>query len=266
MIWLEAKRMVNKSPNLRKRLRTNIQGIYYDSKDAFFIPLASQTNSLDGKNVFYCLADEVWSWEDIGLIDIMQDGMSAREQPLMLEYSTMGTIRGKVFDQEYEYCEKVIKGYLGQEGGIVDETLLPIIYELDSIDEWQDEECWYKANPNLNISKGLDYMREKVQKAKNSPIALTNLLCKDFNVRQTSLESFMTYEELNNEETYYEEDLRDCYCIGGCDLSSTLDLTCASLLVYKNDKIFIKQMYWIPEAYLDKKVTEDKIPYDKWTS
>ena len=264
MIWLEAKRMVNKSPNLKKRLRTNIQGIYYDSKDAFFVPLASQTNSLDGKNVYYCLADEVWSWEDMGLIDIMQDGMSAREQPLMLEYSTMGRIRQKVFDNEYEYCEKVIKGYLEQEGGIVDETLLPIIYELDDINEWLDEECWWKANPNLTISKSLDYMRDKVNKAKNSPIELTNLLCKDFNVRQSSSNAWLSYEELNNEETYTDEDFNNCYVIGGCDLSSTLDLTCSTILGIKNGKMFVKQMYFIPQNIIDKKVIEDKIPYDKW--
>ena len=263
IVWQEAKHMVNKSPQLA-RLRTTVSGIYYDKKDAVFSPLASETNSLDGKNPYYVLADEVWAWEDMGLLDIMQDGMSAREQPIMFETSTMGTVRQKVFDLEYEYCEKVIKGYQNQEGGIVDETILPIIYELDSVDEWQDEECWYKANPNLGVSKGLDYMREKVQKAKNSPIALTNLLCKDFNVRQTSSTSYMTYEELNNEETYNEDELKDCYCIGGCDLSSTLDLTCATLLISKQGKLYVKQMYWIPEAYLERKVTEDKIPYDKW--
>lgn len=263
-IWLEAKRMVNKSPNLKKRLKTNIQGIYYNDNDALFVPLASETNSLDGKNVHYCLADEVWAWEDMGLLDIMQDGMSAREQPLMLEFSTMGTVRGRVFDQEYEYCEKVIKGYLGQEGGIVDETILPIIYELDSIDEWQDEECWYKANPNLNVSKSLDYMREKVNKAKNSPIQLVNLLCKDFNVRQNSQSAWLTYEELNNEATYNEDEMKDIYCIGGCDLSSCSDLTCSTLLWGKDNQLFVKQMYWIPEDYIDKKISEDKIPYDKW--
>ena len=264
MIWTEAKHMVGKSPELNKLLRTTISGIFYDDKDAMFQPLASETNSLDGKNVHYCLADEVWAWEDMGLLDIMQDGMSAREQPLMIELSTMGTIRQKVFDQEYEYCDKVIKGYLGQEGGIVDETLLPIIYELDDINEWLDEECWYKANPNLTISKSLDYMREKVQKAKNDTIALTNLLCKDFNVRQTSNNAWLTYEELNNEQTYTDDEFRDCYVIGGCDLSSTLDLTCATILGVKNGKMFVKQMYFIPENIIDKKVIEDKIPYDKW--
>ena len=264
IVWLEAKHMANKSPELSKRLRTTISGIYFDNKDAVFSPLASETNSLDGKNPYYVFADEVWAWEDMGLLDIMEDGMSSREQPMFFETSTMGTIRGKVFDNEYEYCEKIIKGYLGQEGGIVDETILPIIYELDSIDEWQDEECWYKANPNLTISKSLDYMRDKVNKAKNNPIALTNLLCKDFNVRQTSNEAWLTYEEINNEETYSDDEFRDCYVIGGCDLSSTLDLTCATVLGIKNEKMFVKQMYWIPEQYLDRKVIEDKIPYDKW--
>lgn len=262
--WTEAKHMVNKSPELKRLLRTTISGIYFDKKEAVFKPLASQTNSLDGKNPYYVLADEVWAWEDMGLLDIMADGMSAREQPLMLEFSTMGTIRNKVFDNEYEYCDKVIKGYLKQEGGIVDETILPIIYELDSIDEWQDEECWYKANPNLNVSKGLDYMRNKVQKALNSPLALTNLLCKDFNVRQNSYSSWLTYEELNNESTYTDDDFKDCYCIGGCDLSSTNDLTCATLIGVKNSKMYVKQMYWMPDKYISNKVIEDKIPYDKW--
>lgn len=263
-IWLEAKNMAKKSPELNKLIRPTISGLFYDNRDAFFMPLASETNSLDGKNVHYCLADEIWAWEDDGLLDIMQDGMSAREQPLMLEFSTMGNVRGKVFDTEYEYCEKIIKGYLGQEGGIVDETILPIIYELDSIDEWQDEECWYKANPNLNVSKSLDYMRDKVIKAKNDPIALSNLLCKDFNVRQTSSSAWLTYEELNNELTYTDDEFRDCYCIGGCDLSSTTDLTCATLLGIKNGQMYCKQMYWLPEDYLMERVNQDKIPYDKW--
>lgn len=262
IVWTEAKHMVGKSPLLAKGLRTTISGIYYDKKDAIFQPLASETNSLDGKNPYYVLADEVWAWEDMGLLDIMEDGMSAREQPLLFETSTMGTIRGKVFDNEYEYCEKILKGYEGQSGGITDETLLPIIYELDSVDEWLDEECWFKANPNLGISKGLDYMRDKVNKAKNNPLALTNLLCKDFNIRQTSLSSWLTYEELNCELTY--SDFRDHYCIGGCDLSSTTDLSCATLIASVKGQIFVKQMYWIPERMMAQKINEDKIPYDKW--
>lgn len=87
-------------------------------------------------------------------------------------------------------------------------------------------------------------------------------MCKDFNVRQSDTQSWLTFEELNNELTY--EEFRDCYCIGGCDLSSTTDLTCATLLGVQNGEIKIKQMYFIPENNLQYKINDDKIPYDKW--
>lgn len=264
IVWQEAKNMVGKSPALKKRCRRTINSIFYDKENAWFSPLASKTDSLDGKNPYYVLEDEVWAWTDMDMITIMEDGVSSREQPLIIETSTMGTVREKVFDNEYSYCERIVKGYLGEPDGIIDETILPIIYELDEKSEWQDEEAWYKANPNLGVSKKIEYLRNQVQKAINDPTKLTNLLCKDFNVRQSSTSSWLTYEELNNESTYKDEEFKDCYCIGGCDLSSTTDLTCATLIGFKSGEMKVKQMYFIPESLLDKKVQEDKIPYDKW--
>ncbi len=264
IVWQEAKSMVGKSPALNRRCRRTINAIFYDKENAWFSPLASKTDSLDGKNPYYILEDEIWAWTDLEMVTIMEDGVSSREQPLILATSTMGTVREKVFDIEYKYDERIIKGYLGEPDGIVDETVLPIIYELDSKKEWQDEEAWYKANPNLGVSKKIEYLRNQVQKALNDPTKLTNLLCKDFNIRQTATSSWLTFEELNNELTYTEDEFKDCYCIGGCDLSSTTDLTCATLIGFKNNEMKVKQMYWIPEAMLEQKVTEDQIPYDKW--
>ena len=146
IVWDESKRMIKKSPELSKRIRCLVNAIMYDTKEAFFKALASESNSLDGLNAHFVVADEVHAWKDKNLLDVVYDSMSAREQPMLLETSTMGQIRGSVFDNEYEYFEKIIKGYIG-ESDIVDETVLAIIYELDSVDEWQDEECWYKANP-----------------------------------------------------------------------------------------------------------------------
>lgn len=262
IVWQEAKNMVGKSPALKKRCRRTISGIFYDKENAWFSPLASKTDSLDGKNPYYVLEDETWAWTDFEMVTIMEDGVSAREQPLILETSTMGTVREKVFDNNYSYYERIIKGYLGEPDGIVDETVLPIIYELDDINEWQVEESWYKANPNLGVSKKIEYLRNKVQKAINDPTQLTNLLCKDFNVRQNDTESWLRFEELNNEKKY--DEFRDCYCIGGVDLSSTTDLTCATLLGYHNGELNVKQMYFLPRDNIEFKINDDKIPYDKW--
>ena len=256
IVWEEAKRMIRKSPELAKRIRCLVGGIYFDQKDSYFRALASDSNSLDGLNSHLVIADEVHAWKDKNLLDVMYDSMSAREQPMLFETSTMGTIRQNVFDIEYDYAAQVI------DGTIEDETLLPIIYELDDEKEWTQEECWYKANPSLGVIKSLKDLREKVERAKNNPIELVNLLCKDFNIRQNSINAWLSFEELNNEEKY--ADWKDCYCIGGVDLSSTTDLTCATLLGVVKGKIRVKQMYWIPTNFLEKKITEDKIPYDKW--
>ena len=258
IIWEESKKMINKSPALKKRTRCLVGGIYYDATDSFFRPLASESNSLDGVNAHFVTADEVHAWKDINLLDVMYDSMSARTQPMFLETSTMGTVREGVFDSEYSYFSNLILDKLP----IKDYTTLAIIYELDNPNEWQDEEAWFKANPGLGTIKDIDKLRDKVNKAVNDSSKLKNLLCKDFNVRQSDTQSWLTFEELNNELTY--EEFRDCYCIGGCDLSSTTDLTCATLLGVQNGEIKIKQMYFIPENNLQYKINDDKIPYDKW--
>lgn len=256
IVWEESKRMIKKSPILAKRIRCLIGGIYYDANDSYFRALASDSNSLDGLNAHLVIADEVHAWKDKNLLDVMYDSMSARTQPILLETSTMGTVRQNVFDIEYDYASQVV------DGTIQDETLLPIIYELDDEKEWTNEECWYKANPALGNIKSLKDLREKVERAKANPIELVNLLCKDFNIRQNTINAWLTFDDLNNEKIY--TDWKDTYCIAGVDLSSTTDLTCATLLGVKNKEIRIKQMYWIPTNSLEKKVKDDRIPYDKW--
>ena len=159
IVWEESKKMIKKSPDLNTVCRCRINGIYYDETESIYKALASDSDSLDGLNSHFVIADEVHAWKDKNLLDVMFDSMSAREQPMLLETSTMGTIRENVFDNEYEYAEKLISGK------IIDETVLPVIYELDSVDEWQNELAWYKANPRLRNDK--KHQRHTRQSAKS---------------------------------------------------------------------------------------------------
>ena len=65
---------------------------------------------------------------------------------------------------------------------------------------------------------------------------------------------------------YDLEELKPRYGIGGVDLSSTTDLTAAKVLfkVPDDEHIYVISMYWIPEDLVDKRVREDKVPYDIW--
>lgn len=266
ILWQEAKRMIKKNPVLLKRVKPLIAELYYEEEEATFKPLSSESDTLDGLNASFVAADEVHAMKDKNLIDVTYDSMDARDQPLFLETSTMGTIRENVFDSEYEYASNVINGYVDSNLDFVDETLLAIIYELDSKDEWTEEECWVKANPGLGTIKKRKGLADKVARAKRKPDELKNLLCKDFNIRETSVSSWLSFEELNNEETFNLAKMKVKYGIGGTDLSSTTDLTAAKVIfMMRNDeKIYVLQQYWLPEYLLEKKIKEDKIPYDKW--
>lgn len=268
IIWSEAKRMIQKSPALSKRARCLVGEIVTDFNDGTFKPLASDSNTLDGLNVHCSLIDELHAIEDKNLYDVIIDGMSARENPISVITSTAGTVREGIFDIKYEECERAILSYTDPDyRDYANDRLLPIIYELDKRDEWQDPNMWVKANPGLGTIKSIEQIAEKVHKAQVNPRLQKNLLCKDFNVRETSTEAWLTFEEILNEEKFDIAELRPSYAIGGIDLSATTDLTCATILFEKGDipdKIFVHQMYWLPEDLLERRVEEDKIPYDVW--
>lgn len=264
LIWEEAKRMVKKSSTLSSRLKCLVGEIKGDYNDSFFKPVCSESDGLDGLNVHCGLLDEIHAWKDKNLYDVIVDGTSAREEPLIFITSTAGTVREAVYDMKYEEATQIINGY--KDGFYKDETVLPIIYELDERNEWKDEKAWAKANPGLGTIKRVDQLRKKVNKAIANELLVKNLLCKDFNVRETSMEAWLTFDDLNNESTYDILQLKPDYGIGGADLSQTTDLTCATcLFMVKDDPtIYVKQMYFLPSELLDARVEEDGIRYDIW--
>ena len=119
--------------------------------------------------------DEIHQWRNgKQLYDIIADGVSAREQPLIYMTSTAGTIREDIYDTEYEDSERIINGYFDKDG-YKDEETISFIYELDNRKEWIDPNCWKKANPGLGTIKNLETLRRKVEKAIQNPLLVKKL-------------------------------------------------------------------------------------------
>lgn len=267
IIWGEAKRMVNKSPELRRLIKPLVGEMDCAANESVFKPLASDTDTLDGLNVHGALMDEVHQWRDgVALYDIIADGTTAREQPMVLITSTAGVVREDIYDNKYEYAEKVILGYDDPDAGIVDDHFLPFIYELDSREEWEKEECWKKANPGLGTIKNIRQLRDKVARAKQEPSLQRNLLCKEFNIRETAGGSWLSFDDLNNETLFDVRELKPRYGVGGADLSSTDDLTaaCVIFMLPGSSDIYVIPMFWIPENSVERHIRTDKIRYDIW--
>lgn len=266
IIWLESKRMVKKSPVLSKRIKALTHELQCESNDGIFKPLASDSDTLDGLNVHGVLMDEIHQWRNgRALYDIMADGITARDQPLIFITSTAGTVREDIYDFIYDEATRTINGY-EDENGYKDERSIYFIYELDSRKEWQNPDAWKKANPGLGTIKNEKTLREKVEKAKRNSALVKNLVCKEFNIPETSTEAWLTFEDLNNTATFNLSELKPRYGIGGTDLSSTTDLTAAKVIfcVPNNPTIYVLSMYWLAEELVERRVREDHIPYDLW--
>ena len=260
LLFDECHNMIKQSPALSKHIRKRKSDLYYIPTMSKLQPLSRNSDSLDGLNASFVIMDELHGVKDRNLYEVMRQSQSARREPLLVMITTAGTVRECIFDDMYNHACEVADGVIS------DDTFLPVLYELDKRDEWTDPDAWAKANPSLGAIKKLDDLQIKVQRAKQNPVELSGVLCKEFNIRETVKTAWLSFDAINNTETFDLEAFRGAYCIGGVDLSITTDLTCASLLFMRrgDDKKYIRQMYWLPADRLQERVQQDRIPYDKW--
>ena len=264
IVFSEARNMVAQSPDLSRYIRKRKTDMYSDFNFGVFQPLSSDSNTLEGLNPHCAVIDELHSIRDRNLYDVVKQANYARKQPILFMITTSGFNREGIYDSMYTYAEQVING------DVKDEHFLPLVYELDEQSEWTNPKAWIKANPGLGTIKDKKKLADNVAKAKTDPKFKPTVLTKDFNLKNVTAETWLTWEQLNNEATFDMEKVRNTYAIGGCDLSSVYDLTCATLLIRKeNDpQIYVLQHYFLPrarvEALDEKSEKASEAPYQLW--
>ena len=179
LIFDEVHNMIKQSVVLSKHFKKRKNDLYYSPTMSVFKPLSRNADTQDGLNSSFVCIDELHGIKDRNTYEVLKQSQSARRQPLFTMITTAGTIRECIFDDMYQYACDVVDGI------IEDSTFLPIIYELDNREEWNNPQAWIKANPALGSIKKLDDLTTKVERAKQSPNELSGLLCKDFNIRET---------------------------------------------------------------------------------
>lgn len=255
-------KMRNLSNMLKKHTKKRASDIYFPYNMGYIKALSRDTTSLDGLDVHCGIIDELSAIKNRDLYDLVKQGMSARKQPLLFCISTNGFLRNGVFDAQYDYASAIL------DGKIKNKRFLPLIYELDNVDEWTNPKMWIKANPGLGAIKSFEKQQEFVQKAKDDTSFLPTVFVKDFNLKQTNESAWLRYEELNNTAIWNLLDFD--YCIGGFDAADTTDLNAAKAICMRpgDENIYVHQMYWIPESVIEKqKATrreQDNAPYELW--
>lgn len=261
----EATRMVRATPALSDMIGIFKNNLSRLDRHQKYEPLGADDDTLDGLNVHGAVIDELHAHKTRGVYDLMDTGTSARRQPLLFAITTAGTDQSatSVCWEQHVYAEQILRGI------IQDDTYFAFIAAMDEQDDWQDERNWYKANPNLGVSKKLDYMREQARTAKNMPGKLNSFLRLDLNrwTQQVTRWIDMLLWDANAGPPIDETALRGRRCYGGLDLSSVSDLT-AWVLVFPDpviqDRLTILPRLWCPEAKLTDETNRYREQYQAW--
>ncbi|MFA5736448.1 MAG: terminase TerL endonuclease subunit [Bacilli bacterium] len=249
----------SKALSNEKRSKKNIFHIYSPKTKNKIKKLSAQSRNKDGYNIEVGCIDEVHEMTDSKVYDAIKQSQSTKSEPLIFIITTEGNTVGGFLDNKLDYVRRMIKSE------IQDERVLPWLYTQDSVDEiYQDRRTWQKSNPSIGTIKTYSYLEDLMNKSKHDLGTRVTMLSKDFNIKQLEQGSWLTFDDLNNNETFSIEDLKDSYAIGGVDLSSTTDLTAAVLLLMKGDKKFVITQFFMPSNVILKRKEEDNAPYDIW--
>lgn len=189
--------------------------------------------------------------------EVMKSALGARRQPMILSISTAGYINDSIYDELMKRATSFLKG------NSKERRLLPFLYIIDDVEKWNDITELKKANPNMGVSVQEGFFKDEIAVAEGSLSKKAEFLTKYCNIKQNSSVAWLEYtlvDKASEESTL--EDFRDCYAVGGIDLSQTTDLTAASIVVEKDGILHAFTQFFMPRNRLESLQATDGVPYD----
>ncbi|HHX8524255.1 TPA: terminase large subunit [Vibrio diabolicus] len=248
IVFDDAVRMLSMS-ELKEVLTVKRDSIAFEAEFAKFVPLASDSNSLDGLNTHCFIADELHSWKDRNLWGVMETSTGAREQPMAFSISTAGWILDGIGKELFDDGVTILENY-----GL-EENVFTMNYTLDDGDKFNDRNCWIKANPCLGVSVKEEDIERLCRKAERMSSERANFLTKRLNVWVNNAEAWLNLDKLYQcaDENARLEDFEGRACIIGVDFADYLDLTSVCYLFVNNDGTFnVFYENFLPHSAMDK--------------
>ena len=253
-------KMVQAEDELNELAKKRRSDIYYEETNSFVKPIAFNAKKSDGFNPQLVVCDEMAAWSgDAGLkqYEVMKSALGARRQPMILSISTAGYINDSIYDELMKRSTSFLKG------NSKERRLLPFLYMIDDVEKWNDIEELKKANPNMGVSVPESFFMDEIAVAENSLSKRAEFLTKYCNIKQNSSIAWLEYATVDGagiEKTL--EDFRDCYAVGGIDLSQTTDLTAASVVIEKDGVLYAFTQFFMPRGRVETLQATDGVPYD----
>jgi len=249
-VFRPIKLLAQKSPALRGRFRALTSQVLHPASGSSFAVVSSVGDTQHGANIHGAIIDELHVHKSRDLVDAIETGTGARQQPLIVILTTPDDGKpNTIYASKRRMVEQLARGALK------DPSSYGVVFGLPDHANPLNPANWAKANPGYPISPTHDYMTSAATKAKSSPVDLANFkrLHAGMRTRQTT-----TYLELGKWDYNKLPGPRipvDRYAgrlaYGGLDLGSVSDLTSLCWLMPDDEDGYQAiWRFWCPEDAL----------------
>jgi phage terminase large subunit-like protein len=220
---------------------------------SFMKAVGSIGDLLQGSNPSGFIADEMHVHKDMSVIDALESGTGARDQPLGLIITTADD-GGQLtpYAQRRTHIEQLCRG------AIRSTSEYGVVFGARASADPHLEATWRLANPGYGISPTKAFMQAESDKAKASPANLARFLRLNLNVRTKQETKYLDLRVWDrNAAVVNELELEGRQAYGGLDLASTSDL-CALAWLFPAESGGFDALWrlWTPEeniSALDKR-------------
>ncbi|WP_240351623.1 terminase large subunit [Streptomyces olivoreticuli] len=262
-VFDDAKRMALTSRAVRGRVEVLRGVIRVPRTGGVFRALSKIAETAHGLNVSGAIVDEVHVHKRRDLVDAIETGTGARDQPLVVFITTAdeGT-EGSIYDEKHTYTRRCADGIVDDPGHY------GVIWAAEEGDDPYAEETWRKANPGLGASPSLAYMRREANKARSTPSYFPTFCRLSLNRRMRSSSRWLPLPLWDdNAGAVDEQRFRYRRAWGGVDLSAVSDLSAWVLAVESRKpgvELELISRFWLPEERVDELEAQLQVPLRQW--
>ncbi|MFZ3172065.1 MAG: terminase TerL endonuclease subunit [Carboxydocellales bacterium] len=265
IVWDEARMMLEKCPEMKGKFKIAYGIIFHPRSESKMLTLSKEDGKTgDGFNPQCGIVDEYHAHPTSEIYDIIDSGMGARPESLMMIITTAGfDLNAPCYRVEYAYVVLI----LDPDSDVENDEYYVMINELDKDDDIKDESVWPKANPIVcSYPEGIEKLRSDLKIALDAPEKMRNFLTKRMNVWiDQKAGGYMLMDKWKACGVDEMPDTKGKECFVGIDLASKIDLASTGFEIPLEDGLYAVYSHsFIPEDTLVAKRKTDKVPYDLW--
>lgn len=241
----------------------NAHKIEHPSTGSFFLPLAGGEQQ-SGPRPRMVAADEVHEFTSDSQIETWRRAITKVAGSAMMVLGTNTPATSQIVGTSYSEAYQAIA-----RGELKDDSAFSFVARVDKADRetvFDNEACWIKALPALDITYPVANIREEVQTARTRISTASSVKRLYFGI-PTGAADFWIDEEawaavLGEVD---EAALKGCRCWLSLDLSRKNDLTALTATWIDGDgRMWSKTWYWTTKTGLEDRATSDHAPYPDW--